>query len=149
MRTIILAAAAFAALGLAPAANAQNAARGADPFTGTWGFQTEDYGNDNFGAIMSGVAVITPASSANHYAVQLLAQELITQRQTDATHLIVARETCTGELVSGQFTLACRMAEPIDGYQPDGFILQQGDADQLVGVLSSATSGQVTFTRMR
>ena len=41
-------------------------------------------------------------------------------------------------------------AEPLDGYEPDNFILQPGEgSDQLVGALSSATSATVTFNRLR
>lgn len=145
MRSLILGAAALAACSAFTQANAQTA----DAYVGTWAFQTEDYGNDDYGATMSGVAVVAPGASANHYAVRLLAQELITQQESGQSRLLVAHETCSGEAASGQFTISCQLAEPLQGYDPDSFVLQQGERDQMVGVLSSATSGQVTFNRLR
>jgi hypothetical protein len=130
-------------------AAAQASAQAGDPFVGAWGLQTEDYGNDDYSVVMSGVAIVTAGASPNRYAVKLLAQELITQQETGQSRLLVARENCTGEEAGGQFTIACQMAEPLEGYRPDAFVLQHGERDQLVGVLSSATNGQVTFNRMR
>ena len=150
MRTF-LALMALAAAGAAPALAETNrvAAASAPTYVGTWGFQSEDYGTDDYGAVMSGVAVITQGEGGR-YVIRLLAQELVTQRESGQTHLLVAHEACTGDPTGGQFTITCQLAEPLQGYQPDTFILQQGDtADQLVGALSSASSGQTTFNRMR
>ncbi|MBS0384357.1 MAG: hypothetical protein JSS00_03300 [Proteobacteria bacterium] len=150
MRKIVFAilAAAFALPAHAETRNAAAAAPGS--YAGTWGFQTEDYGNDQYGVAMSGVAVITPAQAANRYNIRLLAQELITQRESGLTHLLIARENCTGDGSNGQLAITCEMAEPVQNYQPDSFILQPGEnADQLVGALSSASNGSATFNRMR
>lgn len=116
--------------------------------SGTWAFQTQPYGDQQFGVVMSGVAIATPAARGR-YDVRLLANELIMERATGRSQVITARQTCTAEDADGQVNITCQMAEPLEGYQPDNFVLQRGDADQLVGVLSSTASGQVTFTRVR
>ncbi|MEZ6023235.1 MAG: hypothetical protein R3C16_07470 [Hyphomonadaceae bacterium] len=145
MRGSLFAAAALMACAAAPAASAQNG----DAFTGTWAFQTNDYGNAQYVVAMSGVAVVTP-SAPGRYDIRLIANEIIGERSTGRTQLITAREACTGEVDGEVFNIACQMAEPLEGYEPDNFILQSGEeSDQMVGVLSSAASGQVTFTRMR
>jgi hypothetical protein len=135
------------ALGLAALAGPA-AAQSRNSFDGTWAFQTEPYGDEQFGVLMSGTAVITLADR-DRYDIRLITNELIIQRQTGRSQLITARQTCSGETASGQFNISCRMAEPLEGYEPDNFVLQQGERDQMVGVLSSASSSQVTFTRMR
>lgn len=140
MTTAVLLAAALAAT---PAS-----AQSGDSLTGTWAFQTQMYGDAQFAVAMSGVAIVSLAAPGR-YDVRLIAHELITERASGRANMITARETCTGEQTGGQFNIACQMAEPLAGYEPDNFVLQQGEADQLVGVLSSATSGQVTFTRVR
>jgi hypothetical protein len=119
-----------------------------DAYAGTWAFQTASYGNEQIGAIMSGAAVISPAAP-NRYDIRLIANERIVNRNSGENLLITARQTCTGELDGAQFTISCQMAEPLEGYEPDNFVLQQGEEDQLIGVLSSNTSSQVTFTRLR
>jgi hypothetical protein len=146
MRILLLSAMVLAA----SAAAGQASAQAGGGYLGTWGFQTEDYGNDDYSATMSGVAVVTAGPSANRYSVRLLAQEQLVQQESGASRLLVAHETCTGEDAGGQLTITCQMAEPLEGYQPDSFVLQEGDDhDQLVGVLSSASNGQVTFNRVR
>lgn len=115
---------------------------------GTWAFQTQPYGDQQFGVVMSGVAIATPAARGR-YDIQLLANELIMERASGRSQVITARQTCTGEDADGQVNITCQMAEPLEGYQPDNFVLQRGETDQLVGVLSSTASGQVTFTRVR
>lgn len=113
---------------------------------GTWAFQTQPYvAGQGTLAVMSGVAIMRPESSG--YAIQLLANELVTQGGQSV--MITARENCRGVNDGGQFTITCEMAEPLEGYAPDVFVLQTGEPDQLVGVLESAASGQVTFTRVR
>ena len=72
MRTLIVGALAALSLTAAPAA-----AQAGNAYAGTWAFQTEDYGNEDYSVIMSGVAVVTPASTPNRYRVQVLAQESI------------------------------------------------------------------------
>lgn len=144
MRGFLIAAAALTVFAAAPA-SAQS--RG-DAFAGTWAFQTASYGNDQIGGIMSGVAVITRAR-ANQYNIRLISNERLVNRESGQTAFLTARQTCTGVNDGGQFTISCRMAEPLEGYEPDNFILQQGEADQLVGVLSSNNSSQVTFSRVR
>jgi hypothetical protein len=96
---------------------------------------------------MSGVAVASPAAP-NRYDIRLVANERIIDRASGQSQLLTARQTCTGESDGAQLTITCQMAEPLEGYQPDNFLLQQGEADQLVGVLDSAASSQVTFTRV-
>lgn len=140
-----LAAAALAAVvTLAPAAYAQDAG----DYAGTWAFQTQDYGNQQFSVTMSGVAIMTPAAPGR-FDIRLVANELITQRGTGRSQLLTARQACVGETDGPQFSITCQMAEPLEGYEPDNFLLQSGERDQLIGVLNSATSGQVTFTRVR
>lgn len=142
MRAFLIAAAALVAC--AAPAGAQT--RGA--FEGTWAFQTTSYGTEQVGAIMSGAALITRAR-ADRYTIRLISNERLVNRDTEQGAFLTARQNCTGENADGQFTISCQMAEPLDGYEPDNFVLQAGEADQLVGVLSSNTSSQVTFSRMR
>ena len=142
MKTWMFAAAAM--LALAAPAQAQEAS----DRSGTWAFQTAPYGDAQFGVVMSGVAIMT-ASAPGRYDVRLLANELIIERATGRSQVLTARQTCTGEEADGQFALSCQLAEPLEGYQPDNFVLQAGEnADQLVGALSSAASATVTFSRV-
>ncbi len=143
MRGILVAAAALSLLTIAPAS-----AQRSDAFEGTWAFQTASYGNEQVGGIMSGVAVIT-RDAPNRYAIRLISNERLVNRDTAQAAFLTARQNCTGQNDDGQFTISCQMAEPLEGYEPDNFVLQQGEADQLVGVLSSNTSSQVTFSRLR
>ncbi len=143
MRGFLIAAIALTACS-APIAQAQSG----DAFEGTWAFQTASYGNEQVGAIMSGAAVIT-REAPNRYAVRLIANERLVNRDTGQSVFLTARQNCTGENADGQFTITCQMAEPLEGYEPDNFALQAGEADQLVGVLNSQASPQVTFTRLR
>jgi hypothetical protein len=144
MRTTILAAFALAAVCAAAPAHAQ----ANDPFAGTWGFQTEDYGTDDYNAAMSGVAVITPASG-NRYSIKLLAQEMVTLSADNQSRLLVARENCTGVNENGQLTVTCELAEPVDNYQPDAFEIQAVDRDHLGGVLTASANASVNFNRVR
>jgi hypothetical protein len=142
MRALIIAAGFALIAACSPSARAQVDAT----LEGTWAFQTEPYpASSGTIALMSGVAVMRAESSG--YAIQLLANELVTQGAQSV--VITARETCRGEMQGAQFTITCEMAEPLEGYQPDTFVLQTGEPNQLVGVLASASSGQVTFTRVR
>lgn len=143
MRAFLIAAATLAACS-APVAHAQSS----DAFEGTWTFQTASYGNEQVGGIMSGAAVIT-REAPNRYAVRLIANERLVNRDTGQGAFLTARQNCTGENADGQFTITCQMAEPLEGYEPDTFVLQAGETDQLVGVQQSQTSPQVTFSRMR
>lgn len=142
MRGLMIAAAMFAACA-APA----SAQTGGD-LSGTWAFQTQSYGTEQVGAVMSGAAVFT-ASAPNRYDIRLLTHELLVNRDTGQSRLLTARQNCTGVNEDGQINVTCRMAEAVEGYEPDNFVLQTGETDQLLGVLSSATSAQVTFSRMR
>lgn len=117
-------------------------------FNGTWGFQSEDYGNDDYGAAMSGVAIITPGSSSNRYNIKLLTQEIISQREDGQSHLLVAHENCNGENTNGQLTVTCTMAQPLDNYTPDTFVVQIVDGDHLGGVLTGASGASVNFNRV-
>lgn len=123
-------------------------AQSADPYVGTWAFQTQPYSAGQGGvlAVMSGVAVISDGAGEN-YQIKLLAHEFITQGERSLT--LTARQNCEGEVQGGQFSISCELAEPLEGYQPDAFVLQQGEADEMMGVLASAASAQVTFSRLR
>ena len=136
-----------AALMLSAACTGQAGAQVDGTFQGTWALQSEPYSaGAGTVAIMSGVAVMRPESSG--YAIQLLINELVTQGAQSVT--ITARETCRGAMDGAQFNITCEMAEPLEGYAPDTFVLQAGEnADQLVGALVSSSSSQVTFTRLR
>ena len=143
MRGFLIAVVTLAACS-APVAHAQSS----DAFEGTWTFQTASYGNEQVGGIMSGAAVIT-REAPNRYAVRLIANERLVNRDTGQGAFLTARQNCTGANDEGQFTITCQMAEPLEGYEPDTFVLQAGETDQLVGVQRSQTSPQVTFSRMR
>ena len=153
----ILVAAAVAACAAAPAfaqtqtaASQTQTAASAAPFAGTWGFQSEDYGNDDYGLAMSGVAVITPAAGANRYTISLLTQQQLTERESGETHTLVAHEACTGDASNGQLAISCEQADPTQSSQPDSFLLQRGEnADQMVGALTtSQANGEATFNRV-
>jgi uncharacterized protein YaiE (UPF0345 family) len=144
MRALMMGAVMAAAMLAAPA-NAQDAT----DLSGTWAFQTNSYGNEQFGVIMSGAATFT-ATAPNRYDVRLIANELIVQRETSASQLLTARQTCMAENAEGQLTITCQLSEAVAGYEPDNFLLQAGtSADELVGALTSGSSPQVTFTRLR
>ena len=138
-------AAALAALAIATPASAQQA----NDLSGTWAFQTATYGDEQFGVIMSGAAVFT-ATAPNRYNVRLIANERIVQRETSQFRMLVARQNCTAENQDGQIAITCQLSEPVVQYSPDNFMLQAGEnADELVGALSTGSSPQVTFTRLR
>jgi hypothetical protein len=143
MRAFLIASAALMAFAAAPASAQSN-----DPYVGTWAFQTASYGNEQVGGIMSGAAVITRAGR-DRYSIRLLSNERLVNRETSQGAFLTARQTCTGANDGGQFTITCQMAEPLEGYEPDNFVLQRGETDQLVGVLQSNNSSQVTFSRLR
>jgi hypothetical protein len=143
MRVMILAAA--AACLMATPARAQYM----PDLSGTWAFQTNSYGNEEFGVIMSGAANFT-ATTAGRYTVQLIANELIVQRESSASQMLTARQNCVAEDADGQLTITCQLSEAVEGYEPDNFLLQAGTSpDELVGALTSGSSPQVTFTRLR
>jgi hypothetical protein len=143
MRKLVFAGCAGLAMLAAPA-SAQN-----NSLAGTWSFQSQSYGNEEFGVIMSGAAVIE-RPSRGRYSIRMLVHEQIVERETGRSRLLTARQNCTGTQDGEQFSITCQMAEPLEGYQPDNFVLQRGEnADQLVGALSSAATTTVTFDRMR
>jgi hypothetical protein len=150
MRKIWFAVLAAAACLAAPA-HAQTQPAAASSYAGTWGFQSEDYGNDDYGLAMSGVAVITPAQGANRYNISLLTQQQLTERESGETHTLVVHEACTGDASNGQLAISCQLADPVQNNQPDSFLLQRGDnADQMVGALTTSQSnGETTFNRVR
>jgi len=149
MRKIWFAALA-AAVSLATPAYAQTQPAAASSYAGTWGFQSEDYGNDDYGLAMSGVAVIAPAQAPNRYTISLLTQQQLTERESGETHTLVAHETCTGDASNGQLAITCQLADPTQNQQPDSFLLQRGDSvDQMVGALTtSQQNGETTFNRL-
>ncbi len=127
---------------IAPMAHAQSA-----NLEGTWAFQSQSYGSEQIGAVMSGVAVLT-ASAPGRYDVRLISNELIVERESGRSRLLTARQTCTAEEADGQISIECQMAEPLEGYTPDTFLLQATDeADHLAGVLN--TGPEVGFSRLR
>jgi len=147
MRKILLAALAATALATPAYAQTQTAAAEPRSFVGTWGFQSEDYGTDDYGLAMSGVAVITQAQG-NRYNVRLLTQQQLTERESGEQHMLVAHENCTGDASNGQLAITCQ-ADPLQDRQPDSFLLQRGDnADQLVGAITSSSNSQTTFSRL-
>jgi hypothetical protein len=130
------------ALLIAPAQAQQNS------HAGTWAFMTAPYGDERFGVMMSGAATFTP-TAPGRYDIRLIANEMIVERESGRSQFVTARQICTGESDGAQFVISCQFAEPLEGYAPDNFILQQGEADQMLGVLNSNASAQVRFTRMR
>ncbi len=144
MRTMMLAAAVVMA-----ACATQAQAQTNEDRSGTWAFQTAPYGTQQVGVIMSGVAVVS-AVAPDRYDIRLLANERLINRMTGETQLLTARQTCSGVADGPVFNITCELAEPLEGYAPDNFLLQAGEnADQLVGALDSAASTDVTFTRLR
>ena len=144
MRAMILAAAAAMSVMAAPAS-----AQEMSDLSGTWAFQTSSYGNGEYGVIMSGAANFV-ATTAGRYTVQLIANELIVQRETSASQMLTARQNCVAEDSDGQVTITCNLSEAVEGYEPDNFLVQSGTTpDELVGALTSGSSPQVTFTRLR
>lgn len=146
MRGWTIAAALLAATACTGPAGAQ--AEAGDAYVGTWAFQTAPYAaaQGQVAAVMSGVAVVTPGAD-HQYDIRLIAHEYITQGARSV--MLTARETCRGEVQDAQFAITCQMAEPLEGYQPDAFVLQAGEADEMLGVVSNDSSPQVTFTRLR
>jgi hypothetical protein len=140
--------AAAALLAIAACTGPAGAQAAGDAFAGTWAFQTEPYtaGQGQVGAVMSGIAIIAPEQN-HRYDIRMLVHEYISQGERSV--LLTARETCHGEVQEAQFSITCEMAEPLEGYQPDTFVVQAGEADELLGVLTSASSAQVTFSRLR
>ncbi|MEQ1820241.1 MAG: hypothetical protein ABL871_16685 [Terricaulis sp.] len=143
MRTFLIAAATLAACS-APMAQAQSVR---DALDGTWAFQTASYGDERVGAIMSGAAIFL-RSAQDRYDISLISNERLVNRETGETAFLTARQTCTGVNDGGQLTVSCQLAEPLEGYEPDNFVLQAGEDRQLIGVLSSAASPQVTFSKL-
>jgi hypothetical protein len=145
MMRALMTGAMMAACLIAAPANAQETS----DLSGTWAFQTSSYGNEEFGVIMSGAANFT-ATTAGRYTVQLIANELIVQRESSASQMLTARQNCVAENADGQITITCQLSEAVEGYEPDNFLLQAGTSpDELVGALTSGSSPQVTFTRLR
>lgn len=144
MRAMVFAA--FAALAMAAPAQAQSN----DPFAGTWAFQSQPYGNEQFGVIMSGAMTAT-RERGDAYAVRLTANELIIARGDGQSRMLTAHQICRGERSGEVFNITCQITEAPEGYQPDNFILQRGEGEQesqLVGAMTG-NGAQVTFSRVR
>jgi len=142
--------AAFAALAACTAAAPNAGAQSGDAFAGTWAFQSQPYGNEQFGVIMSG-AMIATHTRGDAYAVRLTANELIISRTDGQSRLLTAHQTCEGARSGEVFNITCTIAEAPEGYAADNFILQRGEGEQ-EGQLVGAMSGngvQVTFARVR
>ncbi len=116
-----------------------------DGLTGIWAFQSEPYGNEQFAVSMSGAALIGEAERGR-LDIRLTANEMIVERASNRSRLITAHQNCTGERDGSLIAISCEMAEPLEGYTPDAFLLQSSDG-QLAGVLN--TGPQVTFARVR
>ncbi len=138
MRRLILAA--FATICLTAPARAQQGG-----IEGVWAFQSEPYGDERFAVSMSGAALIA-GESRGRYAVRLTVNEMIVERASGRSRIITAQQNCIGERDGTQLSISCEMAEPLEGYTPDAFLLQSSDG-QLAGVLNAGP--QVTFTRVR
>lgn len=138
MRRLILAA--FAIVALAASAHAQQSS-----LEGVWALQSEPYGDERFAVSMSGAAVIAEASRGR-LAMRLTANEMIVERASGRSRIITAHQNCTGERDGPQISITCVMAEPLEGYTPDAFLLQSNDDGQLAGVLNGTS--QVTFARV-
>ena len=148
MRPILFAA--FAALAACTAAAPSADAQSGDPYAGTWAFQSQPYGNEQFGVIMSG-AMIATRERGDAYAVRLTANELIISRADGQSRLLTAHQTCRGERSGEVFNITCEIAEAPEGYAADNFILQRGEGEQesqLVGAMTG-NGTQVTFARVR
>ncbi len=142
--------AAFAALAACSTATPTAQAQNGDAFAGTWAFQSEPYGNEQFGVIMSGAMVATH-TRGDAYAVRLTANELIISRADGQSRMLTAHQTCEGRREAAVFNITCTLAEAPDGYQPDNFLLQPGEGEQqgqLVGAMTG-NGTQVTFSRVR
>jgi hypothetical protein len=148
MRAIMFAA--FAALAACTAAAPAADAQAGDPYAGTWAFQSQPYGNEQFGVIMSGAMVATHASG-DAYTVRLTANEMIIARADGQTRLLTAHQTCTGARSGEVLNITCEIADAPEGYAADNFVLQRGEGEQdgqLVGAMAG-NGVQVTFTRVR
>jgi hypothetical protein len=136
---------ALAAITAAPAQAQSN------PFTGTWAFQTEDYGSESIVVTLSGAAIIT--HNGARYDIRLVAHEQASVQQPvmegEDTEIVAAHQRCTGEADGAQFTITCEIVDAPESYAPDNFVLQVDAPGRMVGVLQSASTGQVTFTRVR
>ncbi len=126
--------------GLAAPASAQQ-----DNLAGVYAFQSEPYGNEQFAVSMSGAAVWEEARNGA-IAIRLTTNEIIVERASNRSRILTAHQTCTGERDGTQISISCEMAEPLEGYTPDAFLLQTSDG-ALAGVLN--TGPQVSFARVR
>ncbi len=140
MRALAISFAAFGVAALATPASAQQ-----NNLAGVWAFQSAPYGNEQFALSMSGAAVWEEARNGR-YSIRLTANEIIIERASGRSRILTAHQTCTGERDGTQISIICEMAEPLEGYTPDAFLLQDSDG-ALAGVLN--TGPQVTFARVR
>ncbi len=134
---------AAAVLGLT--ANAPALAQSAS-MEGTYAFQTEPYGDEQFAVSMSGAAIVRGAARGR-VAIRLTANEMIVERASKRSRLITAHQNCTGVRDGAQISVSCEMAQPLEGYTPDSFLLQPGENGQWAGVING--SSQVTFAPVR
>ncbi|MEQ1617246.1 MAG: hypothetical protein ABL883_02745 [Terricaulis sp.] len=140
MRALAISLAVLSVAALAAPASAQQ-----DSLAGVWAFQSEPYGNEQFALTMSGAAVWEEARNGR-YSIRLTANEIIVERASNRSRILTAHQNCTGERDGTQINVTCEMAEPLEGYTPDAFLLQDSDG-ALAGVLN--TGPQVTFARVR
>jgi hypothetical protein len=142
--------AAFAALAACGTASPGAQAQSTDAFAGTWAFQSQPYGSEQFGVIMSGAMVATPARG-DVYSVRLTANELIISRVGGQSRMLTAHQSCEGRRDDQVFHITCTLTDAPEGYRPDHFIVQPGEGeqeDQLVGAMTG-NGVQVTFSRVR
>jgi hypothetical protein len=116
-----------------------------DAMRGTYAFQTDTYGNEQFSVSMSGAANVT--ESRGRLTIRLTANEMIVERASKRSQIITAHQNCTGERDGAQISIQCEMAEPLEGYTPDAFVLQPGQNGQWAGVINGDT--QVMFAPVR
>ena len=139
MRKLIIAVAALGLMGVAPAL-AQSTS-----MDGVYAFQTEPYGNEQFAVSMSGAAIAR--GGRGNLSIRITANEMIVERASKRSRLITAHQNCTGVRDGAQISVTCEMAEPLEGYTPDAFLLQPGENGQWAGVINGTS--QVTFVPAR
>ena len=139
MRKLLIAA---ALLGLASATPALAQSASMD---GVYAFQTEPYGDEQFAVSMSGAAMVR--GGRGNLAIRITANEMIVERASKRSRIITAHQNCRGERDGAQISVTCELAEPLEGYTPDTFLLQPGENGQWAGVINGAS--QVTFAPVR
>lgn len=142
MRAMLIGA--FAAM-LALAAPAPAEAQRGDQFVGTWSFQTQTL-DPEITHVLSGTAIIT--RQGRGYNIRLVANDYA-GIPGEGERVTTAHQRCRGEVDQSQLTITCELMEEMENYSPDNFVLQVAEPGVMTGVLVSASSAQVVFTRVR